>query len=169
MLKSGTKLLILHSQQTEYAPRLSPRTEIPRNRNEEPDSSSGGPAFRCLALGVFRTRQIRTTCLSEASGRNRGPTGGVLGLLTAIESDGWCDGISRLERGACRDGLRLREPKHALGRHRGLSTGKLECQLLPLVGTIMIAGQRERQPKRCARHQSDRPPRSRPVQQNEIS
>jgi hypothetical protein len=61
------------------------------------------------------------------------------------------------------------DPKHALGRHRGLSTGKLECQLLPLVGTIMIAGQRERQPKRCARHQSDRPPRSRPVQQNEIS
>ena len=108
MLKSGTKLLILHSQQTEYAPRLSPRTEIPRNRNEEPDSSSGGPAFRCLALGVVRTRRKRTTCLSEASDRNRGPTGGVLGLLTAIESDVWCDGISRLARGACRDGLRLR-------------------------------------------------------------
>ena len=34
---------------------------------------------------------------------------------------------------------------HALGRHRGLSTGMLECQLLPLVGTIMIADQRERQ------------------------
>jgi hypothetical protein len=33
------------------------------------------------------------------------------------------------------------DPKHALGRHRGLSTGMMECQLLPLVSTIMIADQ----------------------------
>ena len=92
MLKFGTKLLILHAHQTESAPWLSPRTKISSNRDEEPDSSLGGPAFRCLALGVVKTGG--ETCLSEASERNREPTGGVLGLLTAIESDVWCDGIS---------------------------------------------------------------------------
>jgi hypothetical protein len=108
MLKSGTNTLILHAHRTEFAPRLSSGKESPSNRNEESDSSSGGPAFRCLALGVLRTRGKRTTCPSEASDQNRGPTAGVLGLLAAIESEVWCDGISRLARGACCDGLRLR-------------------------------------------------------------
>lgn len=42
--------------------------------------------------------------------------------------------------------------KLAMGRHRSLSTGMMECQLLPLVGTIRIPDQRERQPRRYRSH-----------------
>jgi hypothetical protein len=59
------------------------------------------------------------------------------------------------------------DPKLAMSRHRGLSTGMMKCQLLPLVGTIKIADQRERQPKRYGSHRVITPSqRSWPVRQD---